>query len=86
MCERKDVYALGCVVVRILLLYSGKFGGVFNYILIVEFLLVGADKEIFLFKDDFYCMFVFVYGIRFVVEIVDKFCFYMNIDDFVKVK
>lgn len=86
MCERKDAYALGCAVARILTLYSGKSGGASNYTLTVEFLLVGADKEIPLSKDDLHCMSASAHGIRLAAEIVDKPCSHMNTDDFVKVK
>lgn len=84
VCERKDAYALGCAVARILPLYSGKSGGASNYTLTVEFLLVGADKEIPLSKDDLHCMSASAHGIRLAAEIVDKPCSHMNTDDFVK--
>lgn len=86
MCERKDAYALGCAVARILPLYSSKSGGASNYTLTVELLLVGADKEIPLSKDDLHCMSASAHGIRLAAEIVDKPCSHMNTDDFVKVK
>lgn len=86
MCEREDAYALGCAVARILPLYSSKSGGASNYTLTVELLLVGADKEIPLSKDDLHCMSASAHGIRLAAEIVDKPCSHMNTDDFVKVK
>lgn len=86
VCERRDAYALGCAVARILPLYSDKSGGSSDYTLTVEFLLVGAEKDTPLSKDDLHCMSASAHGIRLAAEIVDKPCSHMNTDDFVKVR
>ncbi|XP_048762204.1 probable aminopeptidase NPEPL1 [Ostrea edulis] len=85
VCERKDAYALGCSVARVLPLFSGKSGqSAEDHMLTVEFLLVGEDKGKPLTKDDLHAMSASAHGIRLAAEIVDKPCSHMNTDHFVK--